>query len=76
MSDELFKQAQKIVQAIKAIESLDKNSNIDFKLFRNSDEAINAIRNNEVPGIYWSAKDEKRWNEENHLERCNDIVEE
>lgn len=30
-------------------------------LFKNSDEAIKAIRNNEVPGIVWTEKQEEEW---------------
>ena len=35
--------------------------NQEARLYRNADELINAIRNNEVPGIPWTEEDERKW---------------
>jgi len=41
-----------------------------FMLFSGADAAIEAIRNNQVPGIIWDEESERKWNESNHLEQC------
>lgn len=32
-----------------------------FMVFENSDKAIEAIRNNQIPGIKWTAECESKW---------------
>jgi hypothetical protein len=35
-----------------------------FLLFRNPEEAIQAIRDNKIPGINWTSEDEDKWIQE------------
>lgn len=47
-----------------------------FMLFRSADEAIEALRNNQIPGVNWTPEDERKWQEQIHLEQCYNSVEE
>jgi len=46
-----------------------------FILFRNADEAIEAIRKNQVPGISWNEDDEARWQAAMAIDRALDSEE-
>lgn len=59
MNDDKFEQLKKDVDYAKAEGFIPNNQ--QFLLFRNSDEAIQAIRNNSVPGITWTKEDEEKW---------------
>jgi hypothetical protein len=69
MNNEKFKQLKKYINYAELEGMIPSNQ--QFLLFRNSDEAIQAIRNNEVPGIVWTEKDEEKWLEDK-LKQQND----
>lgn len=57
--DEQFEQLSKDVEHINE-EFLIGNQ--QALLFRNVEDAIKAIQNNEVPGVQWTEEDQAKWN--------------
>jgi hypothetical protein len=59
MNNDKFEQLKKDLNYAKMEGMLPDNK--QFILFKNSDEAIEAIRNNAVPGITWAEEDEQKY---------------
>jgi glutaredoxin-related protein len=59
MNDDKFEQLKKDLNYAK-MEGMLPNTK-EFVVFRNSDEAIEAIRRNEVSGITWTEEDEQKY---------------
>lgn len=59
MNNERFEQLKKDLAYAKMEEIIPSNK--DYKLFRNSEEAIQAIRNNQIPGINWTEEHEQKY---------------
>ena len=69
MEKKKYEQLQKDVTRLNE-EHLIGNQSI--KLFANAEEAIQAIRNNEIPGITWGPEEEEKYQRLNYLEDCLD----
>lgn len=75
MNDEYYEQLQKTVDYLEN-EGFAEEAGVSFKLFRNAEEAIAAIRNNEIPGVEWTEECEQKWQMQNRLEEIVRIKEE
>jgi len=49
--------------------------NKQFIVFRNAEEAIKALRNNEIPNVPWTEEDEQKWQAAQAIENAFNISE-
>lgn len=45
----------------------------ELRLFRTADDLIEAIRNNEIPGIPWTEEDEAKWQAAEAIDKAFEV---